>query len=81
MGYYKDFEDMELRFSFEAYNERSGYSEGEEFDDLQDAIDAFDAWQIEEDGCADAKHVTVNVYVPTERGELDVFAMFEVMRG
>ena len=81
MGYWKDFEDMELRFAFEAYDERSGYSEGEEFDDLQGAVDAFDGWAIEEGGAASEKHVTANVYVPTERGELDLFKTFELMHG
>ena len=81
MGYWKDFEDMELRFAFEAFDERSGFSEGEEFEDLQGAVDAFESWAIEEGGAASEKQVTANVYVPTERGELDLFKSFELMRG
>ncbi|MBR2804570.1 MAG: hypothetical protein IKE20_05450 [Eggerthellaceae bacterium] len=72
-SYWKDFDDMLVKYSFEAFDEHSGYSEGESFESLQDALDAFGAWQIEEGGAASAKRVCVNVYVPTERGKHDLF--------
>lgn len=78
-NYWKNFENMHLEYSFEAYDEQSGYSEGETFDNLQDALDAFTAWTLEENGAASAKRIGINVCVPTDRGEFDVFASFTAL--
>ena len=79
-NYWKDFECMGLAYSFEAYDERSGYSDGESFDNLADAMAAFNAWTLEDGGAASAKHVTIDVLVPTDRGELDIFKSFEAIK-
>lgn len=78
-SYWKNFEDMQAKYTFEAYDERSGYSEGESYRNLQTALDAFDAWQLEDGGAASAKRVSVDVYVPTERGEMELFKSFTAL--
>lgn len=72
-SYWKDFEQMTITYSFEAYCEKSGYSEGDTFEDFESALYAFNQWTLEEKGAATSKRVCVNINVPTVRGEYDLF--------
>ncbi|MBQ9000483.1 MAG: hypothetical protein IJ087_01365 [Eggerthellaceae bacterium] len=78
-GYWKDFEDMALEYEFEVVNDRGEHVEGEVFGTLQAALDAFGAWKLLPGERGTGKRVNALVKVPTDRGEMDTFAVVKML--
>lgn len=72
-------ETITIRYEFEAFNERTGYSEGEEFTTLAKALDAFNKWEIREGEAASSKRIAINIYAYTIDGEIDLLAQFTAL--